>query len=272
MGWYLEPGKKLFGKKVTNLPASFWHERYVQQASWTQGLRYHLYQRANLTQAKRIIEIGCGTGAILTELLMQSHGAIFGIDISAEYLDLAVASLPGIPLIRGDARKLPITTGVFDIALCHFVILWVADPLSLIREMTRVTKPGGLVLALAEPDYGGRIDYPEELGILGDLQQAALHQAGADPLLGRKLRSLFQQAGLGSIEAGILGGQWSGRPLAEDIEKEWIVLEDDIMAQKTISEPDFNSLHTLDKLAWERGERILFVPTFYAWGQVLPGN
>jgi ubiquinone/menaquinone biosynthesis C-methylase UbiE len=250
-------------------PSSFWHARFVQQAQWTQSLRYHMYERANLARARRVLEVGCGTGAVLTELLMQSHGDILGLDISSDHLDFAAHNLPGIPLTCGDAHSLPYRSMVFDVTLCHFLLLWVIDPVAVVREMARVTQPGGVVLALAEPDYGGRIDYPAELGVLGDWQQTSLRQQGADPLIGRKLRAVFRQAGLSDVEAGCLGGQWSGMPSPEDWEMEWRVLEEDI---KKVQNPTGTSevirLQKLDELAWEHGERVLFVPTFYAWGRV----
>jgi hypothetical protein len=124
-------------------------------------------------------------------------------------------------------------------------------------------------LALAEPDYGGRIDYPPELGILGDLQQAALRQQGADPLIGRKLRAIFEGARLTNMVTGILGGEWSGRPEPEEMDMEWAVMEDDIQSNAQ-NDPslDISKLRFLDQGSWEKGERILYVPTFYAFGQV----
>jgi SAM-dependent methyltransferase len=200
---------------------------------------------------------------------MQSHGDIYGLDISSDHLDLAATNLPGIPLTRGDAHDLPYPAAVFDIALCHFLILWVSDPGMVVREMGRVTKPGGVVLVLAEPDYGGRIDYPPELGVLGDWQRTSLLRQGADPLIGRSLRAVLKQAGLIDIEAGLLGGQWSGTPPPEDWEMEWKVIEEDIKIVTDISAAsEINKLQELDKLAWEKGERVLFVPTFYACGRV----
>jgi ubiquinone/menaquinone biosynthesis C-methylase UbiE len=252
-----------------NLPASFWHTRFVQQAQWTQSLRHHLYGRVDLASARRILEVGCGTGAVLTELLMQSHGEISGLDISTEHLSLAAHHLPGIPLTLGDAHVLPFPPAVFDITICHFLLLWVSDPLRVVSEMARVTQPGGAVLALAEPDYGGRIDFPPELSVLGDWQQAALRQQGADPLIGRRLRSIFQQAGLADVESGVLGGQWSGFPSPEEQEIEWRVLEADIHRYSSnIKASDVTRLQRLEQLAWDQGERVLFVPTFYAWGRV----
>lgn len=241
----------------------------MQQAKWTQDLRHHLYSQINFGLARRVLEVGCGTGAVLAELTMQTHGDIFGLDISANYLNLAARNLPGIALILGDAHALPCSAGDFDISLCHFLLLWVSDPIEVVSEMARVTQPGGFVLALAEPDYGGRIDFPSELGVLGDWQQAALRQQGADPLLGRRLRAIFQHAGLTDVEAGVLGGQWSGIPTPEDWEMEWNVLEDDLIgASNVLVTPELTRLQQLYKSSWEQGERVLFVPTFYAWGRV----
>jgi SAM-dependent methyltransferase len=215
------------------------------------------------------LEVGCGTGAILTELLMQSHGEISGLDLSADHLALTARNLPGVSLTQGDAHVLPYLSHMFDIALCHYLLLWVDNPVKVVCEMARVTKPGGAVLALAEPDYGGRIDFPPELSALGEWQKTALRQQGADPLLGRKLRAIFQQAGLTHVEAGILGGQWSGLPTPEDWEKEWQVLQDDIEnSSQSFEKKEFLNLKTLDRQAWQQGERVLFVPTFYTWGQV----
>jgi hypothetical protein len=133
--------------------------------------------------------------------------------------------------------------------------------------MRRVTRPGGAVMALAEPDYGGRIDYPDKLALLGEWQIESLKRQGADPLMGRKLTGLFHKTGLESVETGVLGGQWSESPDWAAWESEWAVLESDL--KKTFQ--DFESwkvIKDLDKSAYEKGERVLFVPTFYALGFV----
>jgi len=71
------------------------------------------------------------------------------------------------------------------------------------------------------------------------------------------------------VEAGVLGGQWSGIPTPEDWEMEWNVLEDDLIgASNVLVTPELTRLQQLYKSSWEQGERVLFVPTFYAWGRV----
>jgi SAM-dependent methyltransferase len=179
---------------------------------------------------------------------------------------LAQNSDPRGAFVAGDALSLPFRAHSFDLAYCHFLLLWVDDPIRSLAEMARVTDQGGLVLALAEPDYGARIDHPEPLAELGRLQREALAAQGTDPTIGRRLGELFSRAGLAVLETGLLGGKWSGAPPTESWQSEWQVLESDL--QGRIDPSRLAELQRLDTAAWQRGERVLFVPTFYAVGQV----
>jgi SAM-dependent methyltransferase len=265
-----------------------WHARFTQQAGWTQGLRRYLFERSGLSPGQRLLEVGCGTGAVLASL-SAAGCRLHGLDINADFLHQAGQNLLApawsqgddllpsstltpnslIPnpvfLTQADAHHLPYTDGSFDIVFCHFLLLWVHEPVEVIREMRRVTRPGGWVLALAEPDYGGRVDYPEALIQLGELQEEALRRQGAETRLGRRLGALFHSTGLAEVESGVLGGQWREPPSLEDLAQEWAVLQSDLGDQ--ISAEKFNSLQQIDQSAWARGERVLFVPTFYALGR-----
>lgn len=243
-----------------------WHRRFTQQAQWTKDLRTYLYQRAGIENAHCILEVGCGTGAVLRDF-PEKVPFHTGLDIDRTHLNVAMRISPKAKLTQGDGHTLPYPEDRFDISLCHFLLLWVDDPTQVVDEMVRVTRPGGAVLALAEPDYGGRIHYPEELGQLGEWQTESLRKQGADPLMGRKLAGLFHGAGLQSVETGALGGQWSGPPDWEAWESEWAVLESDLKDKPSFSEK-LGFFKGLDKSAYEKGERVLFVPTFYAWGRV----
>jgi ubiquinone/menaquinone biosynthesis C-methylase UbiE len=175
-----------------------WHRRYTQQAHWTSDLRRYLFRQAGLQAASRILEVGCGTGAILSELpdLVDSHG----IDIDRSALEQCHINAPGARLIEGDALKLPYSDKSFDMVYCHFLLLWVSDPLQALLEMKRVAKPGGQMLAFAEPDHYARRDEPRELAPLGEWQTEALHRQGADPGLGARLADLFFRAGIQIVE------------------------------------------------------------------------
>jgi SAM-dependent methyltransferase len=242
-----------------------WHARFTQQAHWTHDLRQHLYQQIDLRHCMRVLEVGCGTGALLAELPAYTPAHNIGVDLSMAHLAQAQTFSP-VELVQGDGLRLPFSPGIADAALCHFYLLWVSDPLQALREMLRVTRPGGWVAALAEPDYGGRIDHPASLAELGALQGESLRLQGADPCMGRKLTGLFHQAGLVNVQGGLLGGQWNDPPGADAWEMEWRVLENDL--QGMISTERLHELRNIDAAAWAHGERILFVPTFFAVGQV----
>lgn len=242
-----------------------WHDRFCQQARWTRALRLYLFERFHVDQANRILEVGCGTGALLSEFNVDQT-RIHGLDLNQEYLELARQHAPIAQLTQGDALHLPYASGSFDSTLCHFLLLWVDDPVRAAAEMRRVTRSGGSVLAMAEPDYGGRIDYPPELGVLGVWQQQALQCQGADPLLGRRLAAILNQAGLKQVECGVLGGQWQTEPDPQAGEAEWRILLDDLGDHLNAAE--LEELHEIDRKSRLLGERILFVPTLYASGRV----
>lgn len=244
-----------------------WHLRFEQQARWTRDIRHFLFERLAFDSADRLLDVGCGTGVLLAELEGRCEALSCGLDISRGHLKMAMRNTRRSILAQGDAHALPYASQCFDLAYCHFLLLWVNDPLGVVEEMARVVRPGGAVLALAEPDYGGRIDYPHELAELGQAQRLSLHGQGADPLVGRKLSGIFHQAGLISVETGVLGGQWSSPPSPEEWDAEWRVLEHDLkQASGLIDRPE--ALKKLDWAAWQAGERVLFVPTFYAFGVV----
>ncbi len=245
-----------------------WHHRFSQQAGWTKQVRTYLFKQVHLTDESKVLDVGCGTGVLNIELDMRDISQ-YGLDINIDHLKLAKDNSKKTHYSQGDANSLPYPDNEFDVAFCHFLLMWVKNPLQVLREMVRVTKPNGNVLALAEPDYGGRIDYPTDLSILGDWQTRSLKQQGANPMMGRELSGLFAKAGLDSIEIGVLGGQWSGKPDWSTWQTEWQVLESDFIrvSEESITN-SIMDLKALDKNAYERGERILFVPTFYARGIV----
>lgn len=214
-----------------------WHDRFTLQARWTKDLRHFIYQHTEIASAQRILEVGCGSGVILAELLKISTDVVHGLDIAFEYLKLASSIISINPnastkkhpaLVQADGHHLPYATHSFDLALCHFLLLWLANPLQVIKEMRRVCIPGGSVIALAEPDYGGRIDYPQELVQLAGWQEASLRRQRADPRIGRQLGELFSSAGLQDIEVGVLGGQWKDPPPPDEWKSEWSVIRSDL--------------------------------------------
>jgi ubiquinone/menaquinone biosynthesis C-methylase UbiE len=109
-----------------------------------------LFALADLKPGERVLDIGCGDGAF-TEEAARRTGDVVGLDFSREMLDAAkkrLADLPGIEWVEGDAAALPFPDASFDAALAVAMLGMMPDPLTVVREVFRVLKPGGrLILA-----------------------------------------------------------------------------------------------------------------------------
>lgn len=249
------------------MTAEDWHRRFTQQSKWTSDLRFYLDDHFNIQQMKHILDVGCGTGVISKELNSRYRTNVFGLDIESANLELATKYAPQSEYTLGDAHTLPYPSGHFDLTFCHFLLLWVTNPIKVICEMTRVTRTAGYVVAYAEPDYGGRIDYPDELELLGKWQQESLYRQGANAQIGRHLAEIFNKAGLDDVKVGVLGGQWTADNLMEDWLSEWQILENDL-SNNPDNVSNWDIYKSLDLTHRKSGDRILYVPTFYAFGQV----
>ncbi len=239
-----------------------WHRRYLQQAQWTRELREYLFKQTGWDEASRILEVGCGTGAILGEA--PQRGSLHGLDIDSDALAQCQVHVPSAALVQGNALRLPYENGSFDIVYCHFLLLWVRDPLQALQDMKRVARTGAHIFAFAEPDYTARVDEPSDLVPLGQWQAEALRRQGADPGLGAKLADLFFRAGIELVETGTIHEAESELSV-EDWETEWEVIESDLAG--FIPGEDIHRMKYLDQQARARGERVLHVPTYFAWGR-----
>jgi SAM-dependent methyltransferase len=242
----------------------FWHQRYTQQVRWTLATRRYIFDRIGVQPSQRILEVGCGSGAVLESLAKDGFSNSIGLDVDYAALRLALPE----SVANANALPVPFTRSSFDISLCHFLLLWVSDPLKVLKEMVRIAKPGGWVIALAEPDYGGRVDFPDELKQLGEVQSLALQGHGADVYIGRKLKTLFADCGLENIHSGIISAEWEHGFNQAEFDLEWSVFRKDLEGR--VPSEELEKYYRVDLDASRQGKRVLFVPIFYAFGQV-PG-
>ena len=249
-----------------------WHAWFRVQAGWTLPTRTWLYQQVGMAQSGAVLEVGCGTGVIVRELARLGAARAVGLDLDPAALAFAreQGQESGVAYVQGDACELPFCDAAFDVVVCHYLLLWLADVAQGVREMARVVRPTGHILACAEPDYGGRVDYPPEMISLGRCQAEALREQGADPGIGRRLGELFVAAGLRTT-VGVMAGRWElpASPGA-GFEAEWAMRERDLTG--LLSPEELCHLRSTDRRALEAGRRILFVPTFYAWGRKMVGS
>ncbi len=248
---------------MSDLTIEEWHAQFTRQARWTRAVRNQLYRRVNLLRAGRVLDVGCGTGVITEEMAARCKGQVIGVDVDPAMIAFAQDHGGRAEYRVGDAHQLDFPDGHFDVVACHFLLMWVSDPLSAVREMARVTRPGGAVLACAEPDYGGRIDYPEELP-LARWQAEALRREGADPFIGRKLPALFAQMEL-SADVGVIPSLWDDEALRAEFQAEWALMERTLAER--VSEDELRYYRQVDWQAIEDGQRLIFMPIFYAVGR-----
>jgi len=243
-----------------------WHHRYLQQSRWTETIRDYLFNKINLENADWILEVGSGTGAVLSQITADFPCQTMGVDIDHKSLQFSQENNPTFDLTQADAHKLPFCDHVFSIAYCHYLLMWVNHPLDVLFEMRRVTQPGGAVIALAESDYAARIDFPPPLDRLGQLQTQSIQTQGADIAMGRRLGRLFYESGLADIEVGILGARWFSESSEEIDQTEWTTLRSDL--EDTLTKLEIENYTKADRQSRKNAERVLFIPTFYAAGFV----
>ena len=113
--------------------------------------RKEAVSRMELKSGHRVLEIGIGTGLSLP--LYPSNVEITGIDLTAEMLEQAqqrvdLLDLDNVQLHLMDAQKLDFQDNSFDRSIAMFVASVTPDPVAMIREMKRVTRPGGGIYIL----------------------------------------------------------------------------------------------------------------------------
>jgi len=107
-----------------------------------------MVSKLDLCLEDQLIEVGCGTGVLLSQLNSKT-GSAKGIDYSTEAIDRAVKAFPDIEFRAGDAARLPYENEIFDKAICYSVFHYFTDmeyAYSAIDELIRVTKAGGKIL------------------------------------------------------------------------------------------------------------------------------
>lgn len=170
------------------------------EAIWPQEAP--LFARYGLAPDARIVDVGCGTGEATLRLAgMMPRAEITGVDLIESHLEHARARTrhlgPRVRFETGNAFALPHADATFDLAVCRHVLQAVPGPEGVIRELLRVTRPGGRLHLLAE-DYGMIFMHPTRLGAerFWSVVPAAFGPAlGTDLFVGRHAYTLLRAAG-----------------------------------------------------------------------------
>jgi SAM-dependent methyltransferase len=157
---------------------------------------------ARIRPGQRVIDVGCGPGALTRELVDRLGPTnVFAVDPSKPFVAAVRERFPAVDARLASAEQLPFPDKAFDAALAQLVVHFISDPVAGLREMARVVRNDGVVAACVWDHAGGS-------GPLGVFWQAAReldpgiedesHLAGARE---GHLAELFANAGLSGVES-----------------------------------------------------------------------
>ena len=122
---------------------------------YSRQLSPQLADLAGLGGRQRVLDVGCGPGALTAELVTRvGAAAVSAVDPSEPFVDAARSRNPGVRVVQASAERLPFPDGTFDAALAQLVVHFMPDPVAGLAEMARVTRRDGVVAACVW-DHGG---------------------------------------------------------------------------------------------------------------------
>jgi SAM-dependent methyltransferase len=242
-----------------------WNERLLAQSQWTIQARSFILNSIDLPPRPQILEVGSGTGIVLKQMQERIDTNGVGLDIDWESLRFHKQSHQNQKLLLANGYKIPFVSNHFDMVFCHYLLLWIENPVETLVEMSRVTKRHSWVCCFAEPDYLARMDYPLPLQQIGQKQNLALLQQGVRLDTGRQIAAWMHAAGLKNIHWGILGSHQGMDNIPEVSGSEWIVIENDLKGLYTPQE--ISNLEQVYLKTSSNPGCLSFIPTFYAYAQ-----
>jgi len=197
------------------------HESVLRSHTWRTAENSAAYLLPHLTPDARVLDVGCGPGTITAGLADRvPQGRVTGIDAAPEIVEQARRAAGGrtnADFAAADVYALGFPDGSFDVVHAHQVLQHLGDPVRALREMRRVTRPGGLIAA-RDGDYSGFMWYPQPpvLDEWRALYLAVARGNGGEPDGGRHLHAWARAAGLTDVTCS--SSNWT---YATDAERAW---------------------------------------------------
>jgi len=156
---------------------------------------------AGVVAGQRVIDVGCGPGALTAELVSRlGGGAVSAVDPSEPFVAAVRERYPEVSIQRASAELLPFESRSFDAALAQLVVHFMADPIAGLREMARVTHEGGVVAACVWDHAGKQGPLNVFWAAARELDPTVHDESRLAGARQGHLTELFEAAGLHNIE------------------------------------------------------------------------
>ncbi|BDZ43069.1 hypothetical protein GCM10025865_23680 [Paraoerskovia sediminicola] len=236
------------------------HESVLRSHRWRTAENSATFLLPHLAPGTTVLDVGCGPGTLTADLASRvAPATVIGVDASEKALASArenatAKGVDNVEFRQANAYELPFDDGSFDVVFAHQVLQHLSDPIAALREMRRVTRPGGLV-ANRESDYAAMTWYPASDGLSewNELYHEVTRAYGFEADAGRRLLSWVEQSGFApeaiTPSAGVWcystpadrqwwGGLWAERCIASNfaVQAKESALADDVALEQLAQE------------------------------------
>jgi SAM-dependent methyltransferase len=199
------------------------HESVLRSHRWRTAENSAAHLLPHLSSGTTVLDIGCGPGTITADFAtLVTPARVTALEVTDAALDLARAEitrrgLVNVDFVVGDVHALDFADDSFDVVHAHQVLQHVGDPVAALREMRRVTRPGG-VIAVRDSDYAAFAWYPRlpELDEWLALYETVARGNGGEPDAARHLLAWAHAAGFEDVTA--TSSTWC---FATDEDRQW---------------------------------------------------
>jgi ubiquinone/menaquinone biosynthesis C-methylase UbiE len=180
------------------------HDRLIRQATRIAPYTERLFREAGIGPGHRVLDLGSGLGdvSLLLAGIVGPSGEVVGVDQDANSIAranarVAEAGLRNVSFAQADVNRV-VSDKAFDAAVGRFILMFLPDPASVLRSLTRLVRPGG-VLAFQEPTWIPLLASSAGLPLWSKVL-SAIHEtfvrSGVNPEMGPALYHVFQEVGL----------------------------------------------------------------------------